>query len=83
MGLGNIGGTPASPLAGGLPPLVDLDRWLAAWRGLPVCPVTRSDPEPRDPMHVETALRAVEDRVVKLALEVGLHLQELKPQHLA
>jgi hypothetical protein len=35
MGLGKIGGTPASPLAGGLPPLVDSDRRLAAWRGLP------------------------------------------------
>jgi hypothetical protein len=36
MGLGKIGGTPASPLAGGLPPLVDSDRRLAARRGLPL-----------------------------------------------
>jgi hypothetical protein len=41
MGLGKIGGTPASPLAGGLPPLVDSDRWLAVRRGLPVRPVDR------------------------------------------
>jgi hypothetical protein len=33
-------------------------------------------------MHVETALRAVEDEVFELALEVGLHLQELEPKHL-
>jgi hypothetical protein len=36
MGLGKIGGTPASPLAGGLPPLVDSDRRLAVRRGLPL-----------------------------------------------
>ena len=36
IGLGKIGGTPASPLAGGLPPLVDSDRRLAARRGLPL-----------------------------------------------
>jgi len=33
-------------------------------------------------MHVEAALLAVWDEVLKLALEVGLHLQELEPQHL-
>ena len=33
-------------------------------------------------MHVETALRAVEDKVLELALEVGLHPQELEAEHL-
>jgi hypothetical protein len=33
-------------------------------------------------MHVEAALRAVEGEVLELALEVGLHLQELEPEHL-
>jgi hypothetical protein len=28
-------------------------------------------------MHVEAALRAIEDEVLELALEVGLHLEEL------
>jgi len=30
-------------------------------------------------MNVQAALRAVEREVLKLALEIGLHLQELKP----
>jgi hypothetical protein len=50
--------------------------------GLAVRPVAGGDAEPRDPMHVEAALRAVEDEVLELALEVGLHLQELKSEHL-
>ena len=33
-------------------------------------------------MHVEAALRAVEREVLELAFEVGLHLQELEPEHL-
>jgi hypothetical protein len=33
-------------------------------------------------MHVEAAFGAVEGEILKLALEVGLHLQELEPQHL-
>lgn len=33
-------------------------------------------------MHVEAALRAVEDEVFKLTFEVGLHLEELEPEHL-
>ena len=33
-------------------------------------------------MHVEAALRAVEDKVLKLTFEIGLHLQELQAQHL-
>jgi hypothetical protein len=33
-------------------------------------------------MHVEAAPRAVEGEILELALEVGLHLQELEPEHL-
>ena len=33
-------------------------------------------------MHVEAALRAAEDKVLELTFEIGLHLQELEPQHL-
>jgi hypothetical protein len=33
-------------------------------------------------MHVQAAPRAVEDEVLKLALEISLHLQELEPEHL-
>lgn len=33
-------------------------------------------------MDVEAAIRAVEGEVLKLALEVGLHLEQLNPQHL-
>jgi hypothetical protein len=33
-------------------------------------------------MHVEATRRAVEDEVLELALEVGLYLKQLKPQHL-
>ena len=33
-------------------------------------------------MNVEAAPGAVEDEVLELALEVGLHLQELEPEHL-
>ena len=42
----------------------------------------RADAEPRDPMNVEAALRAVEGEVLKLTLEVGFHLQELEAEHL-
>jgi hypothetical protein len=51
-------------------------------RWLPVRPVAGRHAEPRHPMHVEAALRAVEGEVLELALEVGLHLQELEPEHL-
>jgi hypothetical protein len=44
--------------------------------------MTGGDAEPLDPMHVETALRAVQRPRLELALEVGLHLQKLKPEHL-
>lgn len=33
-------------------------------------------------MDIETALRAVERPRLELALEIGLNLQELEPQHL-
>ena len=33
-------------------------------------------------MHVEAALLAVGDEALEFALEVGLHLQKLEPQHL-
>jgi hypothetical protein len=33
-------------------------------------------------MHVETALRAVHRPRLELAVEVGLHLEELEPKHL-
>jgi hypothetical protein len=34
-------------------------------------------------MNVETAPGAVEGEILELALEVGLHFQELEPEHLA
>jgi hypothetical protein len=40
------------------------------------------DAETGDPMHVETAFRAVEGEVLKLTLEIRLHLQELQAEHL-
>ena len=33
-------------------------------------------------MHVEAALRAVEGEVLELTLQIGLHLEELEPEHL-
>jgi hypothetical protein len=51
-------------------------------RGLPMSPMARSDAEAAHPMHVEAALGAVEGEVLELALEVGLHLQEFKAEHL-
>jgi hypothetical protein len=33
-------------------------------------------------MDIQAALRAVEGEVLELAFEVGLHLQELEPEHL-
>jgi hypothetical protein len=49
---------------------------------VPVRPMTGGDAEATDPMHVETAFRAVRHPCLELALEVGLHPQKLKPQHL-
>ena len=44
--------------------------------------MARRDAETAHPMNVEAALRAVGDEVLKLAFEVGFHLQQLEPQHL-
>jgi hypothetical protein len=43
-----------------------------------MCPVTRCDAETADPTHVETTLRAVQRPRLELALEIGLHLEELE-----
>jgi hypothetical protein len=59
-----------------------LERRLAVRRGLPVRPMAGRHAEPADPMHVETTPGAVEGEILELALEVGLHLQELEPEHL-
>jgi hypothetical protein len=40
------------------------------------------DAETADPMNVEAAPGAVEGEILELALEVGLHLEELEPEHL-
>jgi hypothetical protein len=61
---------------------LSLDGRLAVRRGLAVRPMARRDAETADPMHIEAALRAVEAEVLELAFEVGLHLQELEPEHL-
>jgi hypothetical protein len=61
---------------------LDLDRWLAVRRGLSVRPMTRGDAETADPMHVETTLCAVQRPGLELALDVGFHLEQLKPKHL-
>ena len=56
--------------------------WLAVRRRLTVRPVPRRDPEAADPVDVETALRAVEGEVLKLAFEIRLHVEQLQAQHL-
>jgi hypothetical protein len=61
---------------------VVLLRGLALRRGLPVRPVAQRDAETAHPMHVEATLRAVEGEVLKLAFEVGLHLEQLETQQL-
>jgi hypothetical protein len=45
-------------------------------------PVPRLHTETGNPVNVEAALGSVENEVLKLALEIGLHLQELEPEHL-
>lgn len=45
-------------------------------------PMARCDPAAADPMNVQAALGAVEGEVLKLAFEVGLHVQQLQPKHL-
>lgn len=46
----------------------------------PQCP--GETPRPLTPVNPPTAIRAVEDEVAELSLEVGLHLQQLEAQHL-
>jgi hypothetical protein len=50
--------------------------------GFPVRAVALGDAESAHPVHVETALRPVQRPRLELALEVGLHLDQLLPQHL-
>ena len=38
--------------------------------------------ETGDPMDVKAARRAMEDEPSELAFEIGLHVQQLEPQHL-
>jgi hypothetical protein len=45
-------------------------------------PMAGRHAEPGHPMHIQTAPGAVEGEILELALGVGLHLQELKPEHL-
>lgn len=45
-------------------------------------PVTGRRPETRDPVDRPAAVGAVEDEPAELPLEVGLHLDQLQPQHL-
>jgi hypothetical protein len=59
-----------------------LDGWFAVRRGLPVSPVPGLDSQSAHPMHVQAASRAVENEVLQLTFEVGLHLQELESEHL-
>lgn len=44
--------------------------------------MARLDPEARDPVDRPAALGAVEYEPTELPLEIGLHLQEFKAQHL-
>jgi hypothetical protein len=39
-------------------------------------PMTRRDPETADPMHIEPARGAVQHEGLKLAFEIGLHLEQ-------
>ena len=59
-----------------------LDRGLAVWRRLSVAPMSRRHAEAAHPMHVEAALSAVENELLELTFEIGLHLQELRAEHL-
>jgi hypothetical protein len=43
--------------------------------------MTRRNAETADPMNVKAALRAIRHPRLELALEVGLHLEELEPQY--
>jgi hypothetical protein len=60
-------------------------RRVSVKRRLPVrrgCPVAWRDFKTGNPVHRLAAARAVEHQLPELSLEVGLHLQELEPQHL-
>lgn len=59
-----------------------LDDRRAVRSRLAMRPMTRPGPEPGYPMNRSAAIRTVEDELAELALEVGLHVQELEPQHL-
>lgn len=48
------------------------------WRRLPVGPMPGRDAETGDPMHRPPAVRAVEDELPELPLDVGLHRQEAR-----
>jgi hypothetical protein len=65
-------------MGGGKP----LDSRLAVRCRLPVRPMPGSDPETTHPMHIEAALGAIEGEVLKLTFEIGLHLEQLQPEHL-
>lgn len=60
----------------------ELHRRLAVRSGLPMRPVAGRYPESRDPVNVEAAPRTVEDEVLELPIEVGLHVQQREPEHL-
>jgi hypothetical protein len=60
----------------------ELDGGLTVRCRLPVGPVSGHDAQSAHPVNVQAALRAVEAEVLQLAFEVGLHLQELEPEHL-
>lgn len=49
---------------------------------LPVRPMTGQNPDSRYPVDCLAAARAVEHELSQIALEVGLHLQELEAKHL-
>lgn len=44
--------------------------------------MTGSAPEARDPMNRPPAIRAVENELTELPLEVGFHAEKLEAQHL-
>ena len=62
--------------------MCDLHHRFAVRRWLPMRPVAWGHAEATYPVHIQAALRAVEHEVLKLAFEVGLHVQELEPKHL-
>ena len=60
---------------------VSVKRRLPVRRGLSV-PSGLPRPKTVNPVHRLAAARAVEHQLPEFSLEVGLHLQELEPQHL-